>query len=102
MFEFENFKNLRVVQYEAIPIVKDMECPQCHRSDVNGTLPCVYAEPIGWCETPTGFMAVFECPKCFTKFRCHINASGRYREEAFKEDLWLIFHLYPKRKEKRV
>ena len=26
---------------------------------------------LGWCETPSGFMHVCECKKCFTKYRYH-------------------------------
>lgn len=51
------FDNMKMVQYQDIPIVKDMECPDCHKSDVNG-FDHEYAKPIGWCDTQTGFMGV--------------------------------------------
>lgn len=38
---------MKVVQYEAIPIVKDMECPNCHNSDIGGFPPHERAKPIG-------------------------------------------------------
>lgn len=88
------FKKMKVVQYESIPIVKDMECPSCHKSDVSGFLPCVSATPVGWCDTATGYMGVFECPKCFEKFRCHINTNGRYDEQKFFIDFSLICDVY--------
>lgn len=88
------FKNMNVAQYESIPIVKDMECPECHNSDVGGFPPCVHANPVGWCDTATGYMAVFECPKCFAKFRCHINTLGRYDDLKFFYDFALIYEVY--------
>lgn len=90
------FNNSKVAQFEAIPVVKDCECPNCHKSDVSGFVPLVRAKPVGWCETKTGFMAIFECPKCFTKFRCHINTAGRYNIESFFSDYALIWFLYNK------
>ena len=83
------FDRIKVVQYESIPVVKDMECPNCHKSDCNGFLK-ERANPIGWCDTQLGLMAVFECPKCFTKFRCHISSTGRWNKEAFYMDFALV------------
>lgn len=91
------FKHLKFNQYENIEIVKDMICPNCNKSDVIGVQPRVYAAPIGWCETSSGFMGVFECPKCFKKFRCHINGDGRYDETKFYEEFALISFLYNNR-----
>lgn len=88
------FDNSKIAQFEAIQVVKDCECPECHKSDISGFLPCDRAKPIGWCETQTGFMAIFECPKCFTKFRCHINTAGRYNIESFYSDYSLMWFLY--------
>ena len=93
----KRFNDMKVIQYEAIPIVKDMECPECHKSDVNGTPPLIYARPVGWCDTPSGYIAVFECPKCFSKFRCHINTNGRYSDYNFYQDFALMFYLYNNR-----
>lgn len=33
---------------------------------------------LGWCETPSGFMYVCECNKCFTKYRYH-GVTGSYK-----------------------
>jgi hypothetical protein len=30
-----------------------------------------YPKLVGWCETNYGFMGVFECPFCGTRFRFH-------------------------------
>ena len=90
------FDNMKMVQYQDIPIVKDMECPDCHKSDVNG-FDHEYAKPIGWCDTQTGFMEVFECPRCYSKFRCHIDTTGRYNEDTFYGDFGLMYFLYNKR-----
>ena len=61
----------KIAQYEGIPYVKDYQCPSCGRCTIGGD----GAKPflIGWCESPNGFMLVFECPVCFTKFRCHCS-----------------------------
>ena len=91
------FKALKFNQYEGIEVVKDMICPECHQSDVIGVHPRVYSAPIGWCETNSGLMAIFECPKCFKKFRCHINGNGRYNESKFYEEFALISFLYNNR-----
>lgn len=91
------FDGMKTAQYEDISIVKDMECPNCHESDINGWAK-VCAKPVGWCDTRTGYMAIFECPKCFTKYRCHINTTGRCNQEAFYADFALMFFLYKDRK----
>lgn len=93
------YQGMKIVQYESIPVVKDMSCPECHQSEVDGTPPNVYATPIGWCETPSGFMGVFECPKCFAKFRCHIDSTGRCYAEEFYDDFALLHYLYYRRQE---
>lgn len=90
---------MKHIQYESIPVVKDMNCPDCHKSDVDGCPPNVYAEPVGWCETLSGYMAIFVCPLCFTKFRCHINSTGRYNDQEFYRDFALLHYLYRRRKE---
>jgi len=103
LLEVSKFKQMNMAQYEAIPVVKDSECPNCKRSSVDGPYYGAhkgdfywreYAKPVGWCETSSGFMTVFECPLCFTKFRCHINTTGRYDKQKFYEDFALIHHLY--------
>lgn len=55
LLEKSIFDNMKVVQYQDIPIVKDMECPDCHKSDVGGFFH-ERAKPIGWCDTQAGFM----------------------------------------------
>ena len=87
------FDKIKIIQYETIPVVKDMECSNCHESDSSG-FRLARANPIGWCDTPSGLMGVFECPKCFTKFRCHINSTGRWNEGIFYDDFALIYYLY--------
>lgn len=87
------FDGMKMAQYQDIPIVKDMECPDCHKSDVGGFFH-ERAKPIGWCDTQTGFMGVFECPHCFSKFRCHISTTGRYNEDTFYSDFALVHYMY--------
>ena len=60
-------------QYEGISYAGDFNCPQCDKSGFfdfqweNREKPNL----IGWCETNIGYMAIFECPICFEKFRFH-------------------------------
>ena len=94
---FQEFERMKVIQYENILISLDMACPEC-----NGSSQFYYQiddrfvepTPIGWCETKYGFMAIFECPKCFTKYRFHINSVGRYDKDNFYQDFALLVHLY--------
>lgn len=58
---------------------------------------CGYADAIrrdsynilGYTSTQNGYMGVFECRKCFEKFRHHISTHERYDLEAFKKNLGL-------------
>ena len=70
-------------QPEIFPHVRTFRCPECDRlTDVNAC--------IGFTESPKlGFMAVYECRKCFTKYRCHINSTARYNRQDFLDDLGL-------------
>jgi hypothetical protein len=71
-------------QYEAIPYAGAYECPECGgNSLLFGTdVPKL----VGWCSTPRGYMMVFECQECFTKFRYH-NCDHTYDWETFKYQL---------------
>jgi len=70
-------------QPEIFPHVRTFRCPECDRlTDGNAC--------IGFTESPKlGFMAVYECRKCFTKYRCHVNSTGRYNRQDFLDDLGL-------------
>lgn len=87
-------------QYEAIEYTRDFICPECggsgdgfHHVPGEGYISLPEAKLIGWCSTPNGYMMVFECPKCFKKFRYHNTTTGRNRFDSFKEDMWLVWHL---------
>lgn len=91
------FFRMKVVQYSDIPIVKNMECPECHQSAVPGSsIIQKLANMIGWCDTEGGLMAVFMCPLCFEKFRCHINFGERWYLQGFYDDFTIKYHLYKK------
>ena len=101
MFErllpYKEFEDIKITQYQDIPISKDMGCPECGGSNqfnYSFDKSVVEPTPIGWCDTEHGFMAVFECPKCFTKFRFHINSTGRNNQDEFYGDFALLVHLY--------
>ncbi len=92
---FDSFNKMKISNYNGIQVVKDMECPECHVSCVHGSGAAFQpdANMIGWCDTDNGLMGVFECPKCFTKFRCHIDDGGRWNIESFYEDFALFYYM---------
>ena len=66
----------KVVQWESIEYAPDFICPECGKSAIKGNN--LYMQPVlekpdlvGWCETNNGYMAVFECPCCHSKYRFH-------------------------------
>ena len=104
LMPYEEFEHMKIAQYQDIFVSKDMACPECNGSsqfsfsyDKNMAEPT----PIGWCETEYGFMACFECPKCFTKYRFHISTTGRWDKDLFYRDYALLFHLYKYHKEEK-
>lgn len=45
---------------------------------------------LGWCETPSGFMYVCECNKCFTKYRFHgVTGSDKFNLNKFARSFLL-------------
>ena len=84
----EAIKQYKVANYESITVVKDFLCPGCSQSGWQWNLRDVpHAKLVGWCETPQGFMQIYECPLCFTKFRFHGCTTERYDEDSFLEYL---------------
>lgn len=73
-------------QYDSIPYAGDYECPECgsNRLLFGTNAPKI----IGWCSTPRGYMMVFECQECFTKFRYHNTGNHIYDWNEFKEILY--------------
>ena len=58
----------KISQWEDIEYAPEFVCPECNGSGVrHGEKPLL----VGWCETYNGFMAIFECPVCHTKYRFH-------------------------------
>lgn len=63
-------------QWETIPYAGNYACQDCGKSAIQGKdehFEHTKEKPnlIGWCETNNGYMAVFECPSCHSKFRFH-------------------------------
>ena len=100
-----NYKNMflylkEFAQFEAIPYTKSFKCPYCDGSGDGfyhvpgeGYVPLPKAKLLGWCNTNSGYMMIFECSKCFEKFRYHNVTTSRYDWEKFKEDMWLVWIL---------
>ena len=89
IFGNETFKINQISQYEIIRHSKELRC-ECGASDFEHRNTY---DIVGYCDTPQGFMVMFECSKCFEKYRHHISSTGRYNLEAFKNDLGLKLHL---------
>lgn len=76
------FDKIKIIQYETIPVVKDMECSNCHESDNSG-FRLARANPIGWCDTPSGLMGVFECQSALLSFDAISIVQGDGMREYF-------------------
>ena len=83
----------KISNYEVYDVVKDFECPNCHKSGLDPWE--ILKEPtlVGWAETPNGFMMCFECPECFSKFRWHGSTWEKNNEDDF-----LVYCVYTKAK----
>lgn len=88
--ELERLGIRQISNYEAIPVVKDFICPYCngsgdgfHHVPGEGYVSLPEARIIGYCETPSGFMCIYECTQCFKKFRYHGCTSDRWDKEKF-------------------
>ena len=57
-------------QYESVKYANDYCCPECDKSGI-GRRREKKSLLTGWCETPSGYMVVCECPVCGSKFRFH-------------------------------
>lgn len=70
----------KFVQWEGIEYASDFICPECGGSAIQGRdayFNVTLEKPmlVGWCETNNGFMAVFECPCCHSRYRFHPQIS---------------------------
>ena len=90
LMSFEEFKALKFTQYSCFRYTADLYCPGCGQVcllDVDSDIRL-----IGWCDTDSGFMAVFECPRCFSKFRFHISGlEDRWDIDAFYRDFAMMY-----------
>jgi hypothetical protein len=104
MSEDNMFSDLKeFVQYQSIPISKSFVCPNCRKSGDGfyhvpgkGYIELPKSKLIGWCNTNSGYMMVFECTECFEKYRYHNCTTERYNFDKFKEELWLVWILQKK------
>ena len=76
----------KVAQWQGIPYAFNFTCQECGCSSIGD----IVTKPnlVGWCDTPRGFMMVFECPKCFSKFRCHCNTGDKFNKERFEYSIY--------------
>ena len=65
----------KIPQYEDIPYAADLRCQECGKGSFEHYDTPRFDEyapiAIGWCDTDYGYMGVFECPQCHSKFRFH-------------------------------
>ena len=88
--ELQEFGIRKISNYESYKVVKDFECPECHKSGLDAWERLKKPVLVGWTETPQGFMMCYECPDCFSKFRWHGSTWERNSEDDF-----LFYTIYP-------
>lgn len=81
----------KIIQWETIPYSAGLNC-KCGRCDLAYAAwdkegRYIKANIIGWCETSWGLMAVFECPECHYKFRCHTSTGSKFDMDEFEQGL---------------
>lgn len=81
----------KIPEYRDIEYAPGLICPECEKSGIGITVigrqkPSL----VGWCETTYGYMAVLECPSCYTKFRIH-GALIKDDLEAFNADIYQYY-----------
>lgn len=86
----------KIPQWEDIPYAADLQCQECGKGNFENYNMPNYKEhapiAVGWCETPNGYMGVFECPFCWSKFRFHCGGHklGDIDDFNFKFHQWLF------------
>lgn len=67
----------KIPQYEDIPYSAGLCCTECGKADFSAYSDNNFVKPIavGWCDTPLGYMGIFECPECHSRFRFHCGGS---------------------------
>ena len=66
----------KIPQYSDVSYAPDFVCPECHKSGFmrfGFEVPKSEPDVIGWAETTYGYMGIFECPYCGTKYRFHCS-----------------------------
>lgn len=84
----ETYKIAELSQYQSIRYSKELSCECGHANFFHKET----FNTIGYVNTPSGYMIVNECAKCFEKYRHHIGTTGRYDIEIFKNELGLILY----------
>lgn len=72
----EEMLTMKISNWESIKYSEGICCPnpECDNDSYYNEARNI----LGWCETPSGFMYVCECNKCFTKYRYH-GVTGSYK-----------------------
>lgn len=79
---------MKVSNWESIPYSEGLCCPnpECDNDSWYDEARNI----LGWCETPSGFMHVCECSKCFTKYRYHgVTGSDKFDFDKFARQFLL-------------
>ena len=79
----------KIVQWQSIPYSAGLNC-KCGKCDLayvcfDHSNKYIKAIAVGWCDTDYGFMGVFECPECHSKFRCHCGNHDKFDLSDFEE-----------------
>lgn len=93
--------NLPKIESSGIEYSPGLDCPSCKHDFINDDINKL-KKLVGFDETDRGFLGVFECTKCFLKFKHHL-AIAIYNKAAFKSaagiKLWLQKDMLKEKKE---
>lgn len=90
----KEFLALKISDWESIPYSNTLQCPNGDDGDFTDGNKIL----VGWCDTPSGLMKVYECPVCHLRYRFHGVMQQRWNLSDFLADLYCGMKLSEKRK----
>lgn len=81
-------------QYSDTHYAPDFVCPECRKSgfmEFAGENPKSEPNVIGWADTPSGYVGIYECQFCGTKYRFHSASKNRFNKDDFEHDFVQYF-----------
>lgn len=83
----------KISQWESIPYARDFRCQECgkHHRFESMIETDLKAKIVGWCNSDYGYMLVFECPHCFSKFRFHTTHDNKFNIDDFVDKIMYYY-----------